>query len=403
MRINLEDVLVSENAEKNAVLIEQYNELQRNVFFFEARLVKLKEQLRLLMTQENNGMTAEAKIISGDIQTLTQLVDTLTGYLDVIKSDSILGFKTKKMTENDLVVLERQVKEMRKMRALITTDEVQNQVERPAAHSSDQLSQLITDAEKLEYNVTKTRVWARRGINLLTGLVAAVAIVAVIAFMMTPAGHITLAAAGVVIALRAAAAFFGIGKTPVEHAHLSVGPFPVNIATPVPSTAGALAPALFAPALVKKLRITNPPREEAARNMQAATINQLTNELNKKIGSLGDGEVKTFLLKVVAEADKMYNAGIGSWFYESQKSKMEKARLILREVAKIMEGSIPETVDALLHTKINSANYTFGQLLNAQRNASFFSNRTSTIAENCGVDISKHQAVDLTAIISAAA
>ena len=95
----------------------------------------------------------------------------------------------------------------------------------------------------------------------------------------------------------------------------------------------------------------------------------------------------------------MYNAGVGSWFYESQKSKMHKARLILREVAKIVEGTIPETVDALLSHKINNSAYSFGQLLNAQRNASFFSNRTSTIAKNCDVKRDEHPAVDLAVFV----
>lgn len=397
MRIDLEDILASENADKKAALIKQYQELQLHVFFFEEKIAELRDKLTGLIVNQlpDNVVNNETQEVVRDIETLTKLIDTLKAYLEVIKSGSILGFKTKKMSGNDIAVLEHQVKVMQKMRALIATSEDQN----AAPQASDKLSKLIDDSKKLEYDVTRTRVWMRRGINLLTGLVAAIAVVAVVAFMMTPAGHITAAAAGVVIALRAAAAFFGIGKAPIAHAHLNVGPFPLDISAPVPSNVAAVAPAFFGAALVAKLKITNPPREKAARNMQAATINKLIDDLNKKINALPDGEVKTLLLKVVENADKMYNAGVGSWFYESQKLKMKKARLILCEVAKIVEGVIPENEYALLNTKINNSMYTFGQLLNAQRNASFFSNRTSNIAKSCGVKSAEHQAVDLAVFV----
>lgn len=390
MRIELANILASENKDKNALLIEQYEALEEQLIFFNEKLNQLKRKL-LESAVGNNP------VLKKDIKTLEIYIHTLEAYLEVIQSGSILSFKTKKMSENDLLILDAQVKGIQKMRALITISEDQNVASQP----SDKLSQLIADAEKQAYNVTRTRVWVRRGVNLLAGLVAAVAVVVVVAFMMTPAGHITLAVAGVVIALRAAAAFFGIGKAPIAHAHLSVGPFPVDISTPVPSNVAAVAPAFFGAALVRKLRITNPPREEAARNMQAATINKLADALNKKMSSIQDSGVKTFLLKVVASADKMYNDGVGSWFYESQKSKMDKGRLILSEVARIVENGVPETVGALLNLNVNSTQYTFGQLLNAQRNASFFSNRTSTIAENCGVKVDERQAVDLTKFVAA--
>lgn len=392
----LADILTTENAAEKAVLIVQYEELQQHVFFFQTKLAKLKEESFRLMSAQPTITSEAMRTTVSDIETLTKLIDTLNSYLEVIKFGSILGDKiNKKMSENDIGVLKSQVAVMKKMRTIISAEETLPVARRASIQSSDKLSQLIADAGLQEYNVTRTQVWARRGITLLTGLVFAVAAVAAVAFLMTPAGHITAAAAGVVIALRAAAAFFGIGKAPIAQTHLSIGGYPVNIAATVPSTAGALLPAFFGAFLAKKLRFTSPVREEAARNMQAATINTLTNDLNKQIRLLPDGEVKTFLLKVVENADKMYNDGVNSWFHESQQSKMKKARLILAEVAKVVEGRVPATVQDILNLKINNSSYSFGQLLNAQRNVSFFSDRTSSIAENCGVKKAEHKAVDL--------
>ena len=120
------------------------------------------------------------------------------------------------------------------------------------------------------------------------------------------------------------------------------------------------------------------------------------------------GEVKRFLVSVVTEADKMYNAGLGSWFYESQQSKMQKASLILKETAKIVEGKISAdaSVAGILKAPISNDTYTFGELLNAQRRSVSFWKSTSNLMRSvrpseCVLRSGKTRSISLSAIAKA--
>lgn len=395
MRIDLNDILSTTDASKKEAFIKQYEELKTNILFFETELDLLRKKIHAVRHQQlesANLFNADQIVMNHEFNALTALISTLTHYLEMVKSHKLFDNKITldKMTDEDFLHFENHVKVMRQMCDLIGKED-----------TATVTSQLIKEAGQLNYKVSYTRAWLRRGATLIAGLVAAAVTVVGVFLMMTPAVHIGAAFTGLGVSMLAALAYFGIGSSPVVHTNVNMGIFSANISTTVPSTAGTFLPAIFGLSFVNKMRITNPVREEAARNTQAATINLLTEKLYKTINNLPENDVKIRLLQIVQGASTMFNEGVSSRWFESQQSKMEKGRLILQTTAAILEAGVPANITQLFDTKVGNTTYTFGQLLNAQRNISLFSNRTAAIAKMCNVLESQHKAVDLTVFAAA--
>lgn len=372
MRVRTEDMVTAKKSGNQTDAENCYVQLSRDLAFFEVKLQALDNILAALKTLE------EARHWLEERKTLQSFVDALKNYFSEIETKTTLGFKRNKLNDQDMLVLKAQADGIHGMREKLRSDTM----------SLDNLSQLINDAAQMEYQVSYAKVWLRRGIALVGGLVSAALTVGVVALMMSPAVHIGAAIAAVPTMLAAALAFFYARSPVTTSTSVNLNGYPVNVSTPVPSTLGVAGAGIVSVSLFHKLRVTNPKKEEAARMLAVGTINQLTDQLKIKIEALSDTTVKDFLLSVINEADKMYNAGAQSWFYEMRVSKMQKARLILRETAKLLEEKAANSVNEILSRQINVTGhefklcYTFQQLLNAQRNTySFFSNRTSHFAK----------------------
>lgn len=390
MRDRNEAILMAADKEKNQRLWDLHKQLNDDVVFFKAKLQQLLWAINQLSAQalDENELTQ-------DFNTLSKYVSTLEKYLLSIQYSTKLGLiKINKMSAQDMLVLEAQAVGVRKMRDWVTNEMPAPVVDRrarrapipapaadgrayrasspePQAIQPDQLSALIDEAKTMDYNVSTARVWMRRAGFVLGSLIAAAAAITLVAVLMTPAGSISAAVLlGLKVALPAFLGFLGVIHPVTTTTNINMGIFNVPVTTPVPSTIGMLGAGMAGLFSLRKSGILNPQREEDARNTQAATVNQLTDSLRKKINAV-DGhhaEVKNFLLDVVDYADKLFNEGVSSWTHETQKSKMQKARLILRETAKIIEDQIPNDIHALLSTPINGSRYTFSDLLNSQRN-----------------------------------
>ena len=359
-----EDFLRAKDAEKNEQLKKQYQRLQAEFIFWNNQLAQLQTTIA-----EKVQANTPSDQLQTEWQEIAALTETLKNYLEAIKCTTIFNFKTCKMSDKSMGVLEAQVTAMEEMRELLPSSDV---LTTPRNH----LSTCIANASRMTYDVSQKRVWARRAKLLLTGLVIAALVITVALLVMTPGVNIAAIAVSSLLAIKATLALFKLHAPVFVHTTIPVGSMHLPITAQVP---GSLAPVTsgFSATLARKFAICNPTREVAARNMQAATINHLTGELNKKISALKEGDVKTFLLSVVDKADRMYNAGVGARFHETQQSKMQKARMILEVTAKIVEGdALPNSVNELLERKVKG-NYTYGQLLNTQRNASLLRNRTS--------------------------
>lgn len=407
--------------------------------FFQQRLLQL--QAALASAQDN-----AQEIVNDDYQTTQKLLATFQVYLDTQKASIKLGFiTTNKIDDADFAIFKAQAKNLNSLRKMVEQSAPNNNAQpanvsrrssaapddsqsapnnpqssnvpiplsaaadddqsvapadrqpaapaAPAQSSSDALSRLIDDAKNMAYDVSYTKVWLRRTASVLSGLVAFAAATAAICLLMTPGVNIIAAVVAVPVALAALGAFWYMGKpeTATMHTHVQAmgTSLPANFTMPVFSTAGLALAGFMGVNAVRKLPIMNPKHEVAARNSQTATINQWTDLLKKKIKALQDSDAKTFLLSVVDKADRMYNEGATAWFYETRTSKTKKAHLILRETAKIMEGDLNNlTVDGILKKTINQTDYTFADLLNAQRNRSTFWKKSSATMDAVGEKVS---------------
>ncbi len=378
MRIESNSILVAANVDSNETLKKCWVQLNVDLALLQGKLNQLRK--KLINSIDNLSDATETLEDSGTLETQ---INTLTTYLKKIECTNKCSFKFNKMSEKDIAVLEQQALVIRKMSTVLGFQKTAARDEGtvPANPPTDKLSELIHDAAKMEYDVSYKRIWLRRGILLLGGLLAVAAAVTTVCILMTPGVNIAAAAVMIPVTIKSVLAFFYMCKPAVVTTAINMGGYPVTVAANVPSTLGVPAAGIMGLSLFSKLRVTNPEREEAARNMQAATMNALTDRLNSKIRALKDGDVKNFLASVVKQADKMYNAGVGSRFHESQSSKMYKARIILRETAKIIEReNIPSSVKDLLEIKINDGK-TYAQIINLQRNSGFFDNRLSNFAD----------------------
>lgn len=368
MRSQSRSTFIATNPEQTETMESSRLTLEQNISFFQVKLRELDNKSSVA-ADVNEGVQ-----LCRERETVKALIESLQLYISELKCKTTLGVARNKMSEADIAVLEAQAAGIQKMRSFV--DPAQGQ-------SNNQLSELIDSAAKMEYQISYRRVWLRRAASVLGGLAAIAATVAVGCILMSPGVHIPAAMAMIPTMLASVAAFLYFRQKPATiHTPVNIGAFHTTAAVNVPTTLGVLGAGVIGASLFAKLRVTNPAREEAARKVGVNTMNYASDELRKKIEKLVIGEdVKQFLLSVVDQADKMYNSGVESWFYESRSSKMTKASLILRETAKLVEradiGTF--TLDAILANRVENADYSFRQLLNAQRNRSLFSNRSSRL------------------------
>lgn len=370
MRVTLENSLIASNETKNSVLINLYLEAEKDLAFFKVLLRKLEVTFC-------EAEPLKKRELYDEVQVVAKLIETTTAYIETLSATTTLGFKTHKMEDKDIAVLEAQVRGIQSLRALIETPTRRNL-----------LSVLIDEAPRMEYKISTARRWLRRTALVLGTLISGAIAVVAVAALMTPGVNIIAAAVMVPTLLASTAAFFYLRKPVVMHTPVSVGPFHASIASVVPSSLGAATAAGLGISMFSKSRITNPLREEKARHTAAATMNGYTEMLKKKINENDNHFVNAFLLSVVDKASVMYNEGMSSRIVENRTPKTEKARMMLREIAKITEDDHFSrlTVEEMLQRKVGNSQYTFEQLLNSQRNASTFwkrqSNTMRTLFEN---------------------
>lgn len=364
--------------------------------------------------------------INADIDMLNQLIQALTNYLEKIKCASTLCVKRNKMNETDMTLLLRHAQSLEQLYALkkdsspkiisealressnasggslvsaeespkTKTHEASNRnqsfpANSPVIQSETQvvkkpLSELIADAAKLEYQISYLCVWLRRILFFVGSLLAAATAIAITTILMTPGVNIGAALVTIPSMLLASLAFFYLRKPVFMPESFNVGEIDFNVKVPMFSTLFTGVAGGYGIHFLKKLSIINKPREIAARNLAAGTVNCLTHELTKKVDAISNNDnVKKFLLAVIKKAEDMYNDGAKSTIYERRTSRMQKGRLILSETAKLIEANIIDektTVQTILDQKIAGSLYTYGQLLNAQRDTfSFWKRTTSTI------------------------
>lgn len=366
MRVTLEKSLIASNAEKNDLLINLYLDAQQDLAYFKKILMDLEAAFSVAEPLKKRELYDE-------VQVVVKLIKTLDAYIDTLSATTTLGFNGNKMEDRDVAVLEAQVRGIKALRALIET---------PARPNP--LSTLIDEAGKMEYNVSAARRWLRRGAFVLGALISGAIAVVAVAALMTPGVNIIAAAVMVPTMLASAAAFFYLRSPVVVNTAIAAGPFHASIASAVPSSLGVATAAGLGVSSFSKLRITNPVREETARNSAAAVMNGYIETLKQTINVGENRNAKAFLIAVLNKASEMYNEGMSSRVVELRSSKTEKARLILREVAKVIEhvNYARLTTDDILERKVGNSNYTFEQLLNSQRNTStFWKSKSSTLQE----------------------
>lgn len=307
----------------------------------------------------------ERSLLLTDQRALNNLITMVNLYLHEIKCTSILGIRKDRMSKKDIDALNLIEAGIKNMHKYLTAPE------------KDKLSVLIEDASKCHYDVSYTRTWLRRGALLLAGLIVGAIVITAAVIFMTPGINLIAVAAAIPTTLLAAAAFIGLRSTVTSAYSLDGFSVPMN----VPSNLGlATAPLAGVWMLRKSLfKIVDPSREVAARNLQLAQINKLSVELIKKINLFEEGDVKKFLLAVTEEAKKMVNDGASSYFYEAQSSKIEKGCLILKATARIIENEKLNDIKTILDEPIKN-DYTYRQLISAQRYSGLFKNKTSALA-----------------------
>src|SRR3990167_2293077 len=183
---------IAKNPEQNASMEESLIALAQNISFFE---VKLRE----LDTKICTADVTEGVQLCRERETVKALIESLQLYISEMKCKSTLGFTTHKMCDTDIAVLKAQAAGMMQMR---------NFVDPTRDQSNNQLSKLIDDAAKMEYQISYRRVWLRRAATVLGSLAAIAGTVAMVCVLMSPGVHIPAAIAMIPTMLASAAAFF---------------------------------------------------------------------------------------------------------------------------------------------------------------------------------------------------
>lgn len=365
-----------------------------------SEITTLSEKTKDISMNPKVALTDEEKLLCDDQKKLKFLLDALSTYIKEIEYSWKGILRNNRMCDNDIRILELQATNLFKVfgspavasASVSPVDQKENKSpvlsEVSLLSSEDDkkkpintLSQLIIEAGECEYKTSKKRIWMRRAMLVVTCLVAASITAAFCACLMVPGLNIGAALLLVPKVLQSVCAFIYLGNGAFMQETFKFDGMRETVNIPVFMTAWPIFAAITAFFSASKIHITTKPREVAARDLQVGTVNKLASDLTKNINALTDfvvtAEVKTFLLATVTEAIKLYNSGATSLFREAQTSKMDKARLILSETAKIIESeNIPETVDDLLANAVDS--FTLFDLLNSQRNSTTFWKSTSS-------------------------
>ena len=372
MRKSLEQIIVAKNKAQQEKIIGLYLQLQSDLAFFTEKLTSLQQALIKIEADKRRELFDE-------IQNTKQLITTLEAYLTDIEAKQTLYITHGKMTDTDITVLEAQSRGINMLRTAVSSSD----------DKTDNLSALIESSANMAYSVSPARRWLRRCGVVLTGLVCGAVALATVTAFMTPGVNIVTALLMAPMMLSSVAAFIGLRSPVTTTTQINTGFGPLNIATPVPTTLGVVTSFFMGASLCRKLRLTNPAREEAARNVQTATVNNCIDLVKKKTKNLGDNiKLQEFLNNLIKKAECLYNEGADSWLAETREAKMQKSRLILREIGEILKVANHKeySVDDAMNRQLKNSKYTFFDLINAQRNQSTFWKKESDTTKSLNLE-----------------
>ncbi len=392
--------LKASNKENQKKLEDLHLRLKIGIDNIKFQIGALSAKTKNISMDPKVALTDEEKLLCDDQKKLEFLLDALSTYIKEIEYSWKGMLRNNRMCDNDIRILELQVTNLFKVfgspavasasvspvdseenKNLLSLNSAESSVDTQKKQPADTLSQLIIEAGELEYKISKKRIWMRRAMLVVTCLVAASITAAFCACLMVPGLNIGAALLLVPKVLQSVCAFIYLGNGAFMQETFKFDGMRETVNIPVFMTAWPIFAAITAFFSASKIHITTKPREVAARDLQVATVNKLASDLTKNINALTDlvvtAEVKTFLLATVTAAITLYNSGATSLFREAQTSKMAKARLILSETAKIIEGKIPETVADLLAVTVGQSERDFGDLLRSHRNTTTFWQSTS--------------------------
>lgn len=368
MRAYPENFLVSVDTSKQQQLIADFHSLQLYHHSFTAKSAEL---LNALSTDVADSQ--QTKILF-EQERIQSLLDAIKNYMGAIKSSNLLCVTKNKMSGKDISVLAAQVSNLKALFGLLNISSTRNR-EEPMANSAavvmtqGELSTFFENTARLQYPISSATAWMRRAMSFMIFLMvtACVAVISCVltALLMTPGIDYNDPFYLFTNVMRAMLAFWHLQDRVYMNYDANIPSFGLDVTVPVPVPSFIAVPVLSIASgllaafkLMNTLRITNPSREEAARNLQAAMVNFLIDVLKNKIDTLSvTTQIKNYLSMALAQADKLYNDGVGSCFYKSQSSKMQKALEILLETAKIVESPVielSENYKKLVDTQFNS-------------------------------------------------
>lgn len=370
------DFLAASNIESDKVeaLKKSYLILAANIEYFRQQLViqGLEIARHNLNAQSTAAEFSELEKLTDDYKLLLSIFNTLKSYVSEIRYSQSALLKNNRMNREDIGVLELQADNLCKIRALL---DAENTLQVP----QNTLSQLITNAGKCAYQISATRIWARRALFLIGGLIAMSMMIALISASIIPGVNFLAAIVLVPIAICAALAFMKMHSPVFISESANFDGMSIHSQIHPPMTLAIPAAGVFGLMKYRKLPITKKPREFAARNLQIATMNKLASALKKKINDLELPEIKEFLSNVFDVAQNMYQTGGNSLFHELRTSKMKKAHCILSKVAEIIEmDRMPTTIEALLDDT-SFRKLLDAKLLNAKYRSKFLSTKPDGI------------------------
>lgn len=321
--------------------------------FYRALLVayfnKLLEKLSPGLTDSNNN-----KIMS-DLNSIQSLLKAIKKYINVMELS-----KNNKTNERDHTVFEAQTHNLKslcalfcatssnKARELSESDTVSSvTVIQPLPSQCNTISDLFQNACQMQYSLSDTVVGMRRVISFMIFVMATACIAALscaaTTFFMTPGIDYSDPPALFRLNMRAMLAFWHFGNTVYKDYNVNLPDMGMNMPVPIPVPSFMILPfsslfsgALSAYFLLRKLRITDPVRESAAREFQAAMVDFYCAQLKNKIGEIVTDEIKEELLLTLDKTNQLYRDGVNSWFHGQQSSKMQQALEIFCETAKLV-------------------------------------------------------------------
>lgn len=350
--------------------------------------VRIKLSHEIISADSPHARSPEFLPLRKQVYAVLALTETVQHYLKTIECATACCFAYNKMSEKDIGILKTHQESLQHLRdTLLTQVPLSELKSKRDAVVSLSLSQQIYATTQSEYNISYKRIWLRRLQTVLAGAAGYALGLGLTLLLITPGANVLAALTAIPFMIFAGLAFFNLHAPVLTTWTAYFGGDAMDVGVALPSTLGLPAAGFYSGwKAIKKCNFTNPPREAAAKTAQVATIQCLVNQLQEKINKLDDAtygnklsNVKIFLLDVVVNASRLYNAGARGWFYETQQSRMQKGRLILEKVAGILERDVvPNTVQGVLSCKINrgfregEVAYTLLDLLNSQRNKSTF-------------------------------